>query len=347
MSDTDISIREVGRTGRITLARPKALNALTYEMSLDIETALDRWRSDGDIDLILIDAEGEKAFCAGGDLSRLYKTGTAGDFGFGRKFWADEYRLNAKIANCPVPFAAIMDGFVMGGGVGVSAHGSCRVVTERSVVAMPECGIGLAPDVGGTWLLAQAPGHLGEFLGITGWHMNGADAIFAGFADCFVPGDRLEKLKAALESQAATTVLDDYISEPETAPVARHLETLDRYFGQSTLRDCIASLENDPSEFAQKAAAMARKVCPLSAACAFEMVRRARNFSSVEEALSQEYRFTYRSMSDGQFLEGVRALIVDKDRQPQWRPTRIEGVTDEMVERMLAPLGDDELRLEG
>ncbi|MCP1198276.1 3-hydroxyisobutyryl-CoA hydrolase [Notoacmeibacter sp. MSK16QG-6] len=337
-----IFIREAGRTGRITLQRPKALNALTYEMAIAIEGALDRWEAEGSVDRIVIDAEGEKAFCAGGDLSELYRRGLSGDFAYGRQFWSDEYRLNAKIANAPVPYISVMDGITMGGGVGISAHGSHRIVTERSMIAMPECGIGLVPDVGGSLLLARAPGHLGEFLAMTGWRMNGADAIFAGFADLYCEASGVPALIGELESGADISILADRTIDPPDAPLKAQLSTIDRHFRHETALECLRSLEADSSDFAQKAAAMARKACPLSVACAFSMIRAARNFSTIEEALAQEYRFTYRSQSDGQFIEGVRALIIEKDRNPRWRPERLEDIDPVQVEQMLSPLGDDE-----
>lgn len=343
--EQDIHIREVERTGRITLSRPKALNALTYDMAMAIEAALDRWQAEKAVDLIVIDAEGERAFCAGGDLARMYATGKAGDWSYGRKFWADEYRLNAKVANCSIPYVAIMDGIVMGGGVGVSAHGSHRIVTERSMVAMPECGIGLVPDVGGMRLLAHAPGHLGEFLGMSGWRMNGADAIFAGFADIFVSSQDLPALKAALEETADPAAIDAFRRDPGVAPVAGLIDRIDPVFARERAVDSVRCLEADGSEFARKAAKMIRQSCPLSVACTFEMVRRARFLSTIEEVLALEYRFTFRSMSDGDFVEGIRAQIIEKDRSPKWRVSRLEEVADGMVEAMLAPLGREELKL--
>ncbi|MCE8455287.1 enoyl-CoA hydratase/isomerase family protein, partial [Rhodovulum sulfidophilum] len=184
---SEIDIRKQGRIGRITLTRPKALNALSYEMSLAIEAALDAWAPDPEVGMILIDAEGDKAFCAGGDIAVMYETGTRGDYAYGQKFWRDEYRMNAKLFEFPKPVVSLMQGFVMGGGVGVGCHGSHRVVGESSQVAMPECGIGLVPDVGGSLILARAPGRMGEYLGVTGRRMGPADAIYAGFADYFLP----------------------------------------------------------------------------------------------------------------------------------------------------------------
>jgi enoyl-CoA hydratase/carnithine racemase len=194
----DIAIRKEGRAGRITLARPRALNALTWEMCLAIEAALDGWRDDAEVALLVIDAEGERAFCAGGDVAAVHARAVAGDHDYGRRFWTDEYRMNAKLFNFPRPVASFMQGFVMGGGVGVGGHASHRVVGESAQVAMPECGIGLVPDVGGSLLLARAPGRLGEYLGVTGARMGPGDAIHAGFADYFVPEAAWEALKAEL-----------------------------------------------------------------------------------------------------------------------------------------------------
>src|SRR6056297_2638543 len=186
MSD-EIHIRREGRAGRITLTRPKAMNALSYDMCLAIEDALDNWATDDSVDLLMIDAEGDRAFCAGGDIQKLYQTGRAGDFAYGRRFWRDEYRMNARLAEYPKPVVSLMQGFTMGGGVGVGCHDSHRVVGASTRIAMPECGIGLIPDVGGTRLLANAPGRLGEFIGLTGHRLGPGDAIVAGFADHYLP----------------------------------------------------------------------------------------------------------------------------------------------------------------
>jgi len=345
--DDDISIRRAGNTGRITLTRPKALNALTYEMCLAIEKAIDGWVEEGDVDLVLIDGEGERAFCAGGDIADLYNSGKAGDYGFGRKFWADEYRLNAKLANLAIPYVALMDGITMGGGVGISAHGSDRIVTERSMIAMPECGIGLIPDVGGSVILATAPGHLGEYLAMTGYRMGPGDAVFAGFADVQMDGANREALVARIEETGDLSVLGEFAGPAEAPALAPHLEAIDRHFSKGSALSCVQSLEADDSEWAQQTAKLVRRGCPLSVACAFEIIRRVRQAPSIESALKEEYRFTYRSMSDGEFVEGVRAQIIDKDRNPQWRTTPLEQVTEAQIAAMLAPLNEHELNLAG
>ena len=339
----DISIRQTGKVGRITLTRPKALNAMTYEMCLAIEKAVDGWVEAGAVDLVVIDAEGDRAFCAGGDIADLYASGKAGDHGFGRKFWADEYRLNAKLANLAIPYVALMDGITMGGGVGISAHGSDRIVTERSMIAMPECGIGLVPDVGGSRILATAPGHLGEYLAMTGYRMGPGDAVLAGFADVQMDSADKASLIARIEETGNLTVLGEFAGPAEAPALAPHLDAIDVHFSRDSALSCVQSLEADGSEWAQQTARLIRRGCPLSVACAFEIVRRVRETPTIESALREEYRFTYRSMSDGEFVEGVRAQIIDKDRNPQWKTAPLEKVTQEQIAAMLAPLNEHEL----
>lgn len=338
MASGEIHIRIEGKAGRITLNRPKALNALTYPMANAIEAAMLAWRDDPAVALIIIDAEGERAFCAGGDIEELYRTGMAGDFGFGRKFWSDEYRLNALIAGFPKPFVAFMQGFVMGGGVGISCHGSHRIVCESTQIAMPECGIGLVPDVGGSYLLANAPGRMGEYFGLTGARMNAGDALCAGFADSFVPADQWSALKSELVQSGSTACIDRFETAAPPSPVAALADAIDGKFSGASALECVAALEASGEEWASGAARLIRKGCPLSVACAFEIIRRVREMQTVEQALEQELCFTWRSMSDGEFLEGIRAQIIDKDRNPQWRVARLEDVTPGMIAAMLAPI---------
>ncbi|RMF34050.1 MAG: enoyl-CoA hydratase/isomerase family protein [Alphaproteobacteria bacterium] len=328
-----IRIRTEGRVGRVTLARPEALNALTHEMALALEDALRGWADDPAVTMVLIDAEGERAFCAGGDIQRLYDTGRAGDFAYGRRFWTDEYRLNLLIAEYPKPYVALMQGFTMGGGVGISCHGSHRVVCESSRIAMPECGIGLIPDVGGSYLLARAPGHLGEFLGLTGTRMGPGDAIHAGFADMFVPAERWPALTAALVAEPDPAAVLPRFAEPAPdSPLAARQAEIDAVW-------CGALDEIREGADPEAAKALARG-CPLSLACALETIRAARA-GGVREALIREYRFTARCMEHGEFLEGIRAAVIDKDRNPHWQ---VEA-TPERVAMMLAPLGEEELKL--
>jgi len=312
---SDIHIRRTGRAGRITLTRPHALNAVTYEMVLAIERALDAWRDDPNVALVVIDAEGEKAFSAGGDLAEMYKTGSAGDYSYGRKFWADEYRLNAKIANYPKPYLAFCQGFTMGGGVGVSLHGSHRIVCENSKIAMPECGVGLVPDVGGTLLLAQAPGHLGEYLGVSGYRMDAGNAIYAGFADYFVPQVEWASLISELETTGDAEAVAAASVAVESS-LAEQQDEIDRVFAGSVSQIWSAV---EASSLAGSFEKMTTQSSPLAMACAVSLVRMARDAGSIEAALEFEYRFTYRVMERGDFVEGIRSVIIDKDRSPNWR----------------------------
>ena len=345
-SQPEVLIRVEGRAGRITLNRPKALNALNHDMALAIDAALKAWATDDRAALVLIDAVGDKAFCAGGDIASLYHEGKAGEFGTGRRFWADEYRMNRRIARYDKPYVALMDGIVMGGGVGLSAHGGHRIVTERSMVAMPECGIGLIPDVGGTLLLANAPGRLGEYLGLTGFRMNAADAILAGFADVFVPSEKLPGLTKRLEETGDVAVVDDFAEAPPQGRLAERCAEIDRLFAGSTAREIVAALEADGGSFARESLAAVRRGSPLSVAATVELVHAVRAEPTIENALAREYRFTWRSQSHGDFIEGTRAAVIDKDRSPHWPVAPIEDLPAADLDAVLASLGEDELRFD-
>jgi len=339
----DIHIRTVGKAGRITLTRPEALNAMTYEMCMGIGKALDQWERDDKIELIIIDAEGSKSFCAGGDIADLYKTGKAGDYTYGQKFWADEYRINAKIKNYPKPYVAIMDGIVMGGGVGISAHGSHRIVTENTMFAMPECGIGLVPDVGGNLFLSRAKGAIGEYLGSTGARLKASDCIYAGIADSFVSEDELSNLIEALEQDGDVSIIKKFSHECVAGDLALNQKTIDTHFSKTDAVEIITSLEDGGNEWETNTAKLMRRNCPLSVACAIEIVREARKADTIQEILKLEYRFTYRSMSHGDFIEGIRAQIIDKDRKPKWNPSTLEELTQDKINSMLQTLGAHEL----
>ncbi|ARE84929.1 short-chain-enoyl-CoA hydratase [Roseovarius mucosus] len=342
----DIHIRKKGRVGRITLTRPKALNALSYEMAMAIEAALEDWRTDDDVALILIDAEGDKAFCAGGDIQQLYDTGRAGDYDYGRRFWADEYRLNAKIAGYPKPYIAFMQGFVMGGGVGISCHGSHRITCESTQIAMPECGIGLVPDVGGSLILARAPGRLGEYLGTTGTRMGPDDAIYAGFADTYVPQLMWPTLIAKLSETGDPSLITDHAQTPPPGPLRALTPQITQHFSGETLRDILNALRAEDSDFARDTVKSLSRNSPLSMACTIEMIHRLRGpAADIGRALGLEYRFTYRAMEQGDFLEGIRAAIIDKDRKPHWKHG-LDSLPGSAVAQMLQPLGKDALTLE-
>lgn len=331
--------RKEGRAGRLTLNRPKALNALDHEMILAIEAALLSWRSDPEVALVLIDAVGERAFCAGGDVAAVYRAGLQGDFLSPAKFWRDEYRMNALIREYPKPIVAFLQGFVMGGGVGVGGHARLRIVGETTEVAMPETGIGLIPDVGGTLILSQAPGRIGEYLGLTGSRIGPADAIHAGFADMFQPLDTWEAIKSALIDSGDLAVVPAGASPPEGRLPALRGE-IDALFSADTLAEVIARLTSAQSDFAADTLAVLLRNSALSEAATLRLVRMARATPDIRSALSNEFRFTFRAAAESDFMEGVRAQLIDKDRTPHWGWTHA-GLPGEKVEALLAPLPED------
>lgn len=331
----EILMRKDRRAGRITLTRPQALNALSHGMALRIDAALEEWRHDPEVALIIIDAEGDRAFCAGGDIAAVYHAGLDGNHDVGRAFFRDEYRMNAKLAEYKKPIIAFMQGFVMGGGVGVGGHASHRIVGDSTRMAMPETGIGLVPDVGGTWILGHAPGRIGEYLGLTGARMGPGDTIHAGFADSYIPETEWADLKDQLAETGNTAVLKAH-PRPPAALESKDLSA----FGGRNVEEIIASVEKAGDT--ETLAALHRN-SPLSMAVTLGMVRAARGDSTVRESLAREYRFTHRATEFSDFLEGVRAQIIDKDRNPAWAAS----VAPEKVRAMLAPLGNDDLLWEG
>lgn len=341
----DVLTRQVGKVGRVTFNRPKALNALSPEMCAKIEAAVDAWAGDPGIAMLVIDAEGEKAFCAGGDIAAMYHRGIAGDFEGARKFWRDEYRLNAKLFNYPKPVAAFMQGFTMGGGVGIGGHGSHRVVGDSSRVAMPECGIGLVPDVGGSLILARAPGRLGEYIGLTGARLKAADAILTGFADYYIPEGEWPDLIARLEDTGDWTSIDAAAVDPGPASLAGQRSWIDATFAGAGLVSILNVLAHDSGGFAAQTAKLMAPGSPLSQATTLELIRRSRGRDTIEGALELEYRGTYRAISQGDFLEGVRALLIDKDKAPKWN-WDAASLPGKAVVDMLLPMGDAALKLE-
>ncbi|MEE3098964.1 MAG: enoyl-CoA hydratase/isomerase family protein, partial [Pseudomonadota bacterium] len=288
----------------------------------------------------------------GGDIKAMWAHGSKGDYAFSRGFWTDEYRMNSVISNYPKPIVTVVDGIVMGGGVGVASHASHRVASENTLLAMPETGIGLLPDVGGTWILANAPGRFGEYLGLTGTRIGVADAILTGFTDSYVPSADLPALIAELEATGDAGAVARAAKDPKSAEapaVAPFLESIraevDETFDCSTPMGIMDDLAASDSAWAKDAAKAIARACPLSVACTLIGVRDTREMASLEEALAHELRFTWRSQEIGELNEGVRAQLIDKDRDPKWKWPRLEDVWPDRAMAMFAPLGDNELKL--
>jgi enoyl-CoA hydratase len=348
-SEGDLIVRREGSAGIIRLNRPKALNAMTLEMSLGIDAALDRFESDPAIALVLLEGAGERGLCAGGDIRGLYESSQAGG-DLGKVFWRQEYIMNARIAKFPKPYVAFMDGLVMGGGVGLSAHARHRVVTEKTKLAMPEVGLGFFPDVGGTWLLSRSPGEIGTYFGLTGQTMNGPDAVHARFADAVVPSNKLSALREVLTkirpdtgSDEVQTLIDGFATGETAGPVAAMQAKIDSWFAHDRMEDILASLQRDGSELAQSTLKTLNEKSPRGMVVSLKLLRLGRGSSSLEECLVREYRAALEVFRSDDFREGVRAAVIDKDRNPRWSPPRVEDVTPAMLAPYFAEIGADEL----
>ncbi|MDC3081125.1 enoyl-CoA hydratase/isomerase family protein [Paracoccaceae bacterium] len=322
----DIFIRKSGYIGHITLNRPDVLNSLTYSMILAIEKSLNEWETDESIALVIIDAKGDRAFCAGGDIQILYENGFKKNFSYGQKFWADEYRLNEKIANYKKPFIAFMQGFTMGGGVGVSCHGSHRIVGETSKIAMPECSIGLVPDVGGSFLLAKLPGNIGTFLGTTGKRMNASDAIYCGFADYFVPEKKWEDLKEKLVETGNVDWIEKFQESAQTSEIENSFSQISEAMVDISSKNIELRLKHP---FFEKDLSALRFNSPISVAYTIMMLKMEKVRNNISDALDAEYSFTARSQEFGDFQEGIRAAVIDKDRNPSWKHKSLTEVSEE------------------
>ena len=334
---SDINLRIQGKAGRITLQRPQALNAMTYEMCLAIEKTLIEWKQDQKVKFIIIDAQGDKAFCSGGDISDLYEEGRKKNYSYGKKIWGDEYRLNALIAKNTKPYIAFMQGFTMGGGVGISCHGSHRIVCETSKIAMPECSIGLIPDVGGSLLLARAPSNLGYYLGITGTQMDAADAIYSGFADSFIEKNEWPNVIEDLEKSGDASVLQKYSKNPGESQLAINKKFIEAAFKSKNLSKIVKFLSKSENSLAHVASEKIIKNCPIAMTYTLEMLSRLSPSSKIEDALDLEYRFTSRAQEFGSFQEGIRAAIIDKDRKPKWK-FKIDTVPKEIIDEFFKPV---------
>jgi enoyl-CoA hydratase/carnithine racemase len=347
MTDTVLT-RVANRTGIITLDRPKALNSLSLDMVRALTATLLAWREDAGIDAVVIGSSSEKALCAGGDIRFFHEAGKATPRTGSpllEDFFTEEYALNHLIHFYPKPFISLMDGVVMGGGMGIAQGGpdcGLRIVTERSRIAMPEVNIGLFPDVGGSHFLSHAPGRLGHYLGVTGVTIGAADALYVGLADVFVPGAQLEALRALIETTpgaelpAAIRAFAAPFSAG-TSELEAQRDTIDRHFGADSVAAVMASLETDASPFAQKALATMRQRSPLMMSVTREMLVRGESLG-VADCLRMERSLVRRTFEHGEVLEGVRALVIDKDNAPQWNPPTLDAVTPEMVAWFFAPV---------
>lgn len=350
VEDGDLIVRREGAAGVIRLNRPKALNAMTLEMSEGIDAGLDQFESDPAVSVIILEGAGERGLCAGGDIRGLWDSSREGG-DLGARFWRQEYIMNARIAKYPKPYVAFMDGLVMGGGVGLSGHASHRVVTDRTKLAMPEVGLGFFPDVGGTWLLSRSPGEIGTYFALTGQTMNGPDAIHARFADAVVPAAKWPELREALtkvqpgvSAADVSKLIDNFATRENAGPVAAKQATIDALFAFDRMEDIVAALKRDGSEFAIATLKTLGEKSPRGMVVTLKLLRLARQTRTLEECLVREYRAALEVFRSDDFREGVRAAVIDKDRNPKWSPPRIEDVTPAMVAPYFAEIGADELK---
>lgn len=326
--------------GLITLNRPKAINSLNHSMVTAMSRVLAEWERDDAVTAVVVDGAGERGLCAGGDIVALYHSARADGPEQGREaraFWYDEYLLNAQIGRFSKPYVALMDGIVMGGGVGVSAHGRVRVVTDTTKMAMPEVGIGFVPDVGGTLILSRTPGLLGRHAALTGANFDGADAIAMGFADHFVPHERLGQFKSAIIADGIDAALAAHAGEPPPSDLAAQREWIDQCYASDTVADIVAALRGHGGDSSAEAADLIETRSPISVSVALEALRRAAKLDTLEDVLRQEYRTSCGALRSHDFVEGIRAQVVDKDRNPKWSPASLAAVTTADVEAYFAP----------
>ncbi|NNE23881.1 MAG: enoyl-CoA hydratase/isomerase family protein [Rhizobiales bacterium] len=341
MSQSEVLFEVRGHAGLITLNRPHALNALTAGMARDIHAQLLAWRDDDRVRHVVINAAGDKAFCAGGDIRQLYDWGLAKDPAF-IDFYRTEYLLNIFIKRYPKPYIAIVDGITMGGGVGISVHGSHRIATERLTFAMPETGIGLFPDVGGTYFLPRCPGRLGMFLGLTGHRLKAADAVFAGVATHFVPsGDCLALIDQLAIADDVDVCLSQFARSPGDPPLAEHASEIDRHFAVSGVEEITASLKADGSDWALKTLAIMASKSPTSQKITHEQLTRGAEVD-FEACMQIEFRIVNRIFAGHDFFEGIRAVVIDKDLTPRWQPATLDEVSEDVVASYFDSL-DEEL----
>jgi enoyl-CoA hydratase/carnithine racemase len=333
-SDHTLVTKRDGRIGRIRLNRPKALNALDLDMIRACTRILHTWADDPHVHAVVIEGTGERAFCAGGDIRALRDAQLSGDRAAADAFFTEEYALNLLIATYPKPYIALIDGICMGGGIGLSVHAPYRVATEHAAFAMPETAIGFFPDIGATFLLPRLPGELGTYLGLTGLRVSGTDAIHAGFATHYTPRARLHDLSAALarDGVAALAAYDETLPPFSLAP---HRAAIDHCFGADTVVEIVARLQADGGDWAHAALKALHHVSPSALHWTLQALRRGRDLT-LKQALDAEFALTRTTMAHPDFAEGVRAMVVDKDRKPRWQPAKIEDVDPALINSLFA-----------
>ncbi len=345
----DVLVSVERGVGLLTLNRPKSINSLTYPMAGRISAALSDWENDESVRAIVISGAGDRGLCAGGDVVAIYHSAKAGG-AEARQFLANEYRLNAYMARYPKPFVALMNGITMGGGVGISAHCSVRVVTETTKMAMPEVSIGFIPDVGGTFILSRTPGLLGIHVALTGAPFTGADAIAMGFADHFVPQDRLGAFTEAILSADINTAVAAYAEEPPPSPLLAQREWIDHCYAGETVSDIVAALRAHHAGLgpgrtggtaANDAANLITTRSPVCLSVTLKAVRRAVSLPTLEDVLRQEFRTSCGALRSHDLVEGIRAQLIDKDRNPQWSPASLSTVTTEDVDKYFVSADPD------
>ncbi|WP_230632468.1 enoyl-CoA hydratase/isomerase family protein [Sphingomonas sp. Leaf37] len=338
MSDDLLTTTE-GAVGRLRLNRPKALNALNLSMCEGMLAALEAWRADANVAAVMLDHAEGRGFCAGGDIRMLSESGAA-DGVAARAFFHTEYRLNHRLFAYAKPTVAFMDGVTMGGGVGIALPCRFRIATENTRFAMPETGIGLFPDVGGGWFLSRLPGRIGQFLALTGHRLDGAEAHALGLATHYLPATALEGAKVGIvaDPQGIEAILDRVSIAPPEPKLVAHRADIDRLFAADTLEEVFAALEADDGAFAQAQLAVLRTKSPQAMKVSLRLLYDGGLMQSFADEMAQEYAVASRVVQRHDFLEGVRAVIVDKDNAPRWQPATPAGVTDHVIDQIFAPL---------
>lgn len=343
MTESEVLTSVQNGVGRITLNRPRALNALNRVMCEIMTDALMTWREDDAVRTILIDHAGERGFCAGGDIRMIAESG-AGDAVEAKAFFLTEYRLNHLMVVYPKPIIAVMDGIVMGGGVGISDPAPFRIVTERTLYAMPETGIGLFPDVGGGWFLPRMPGETGIWLALTGARIKAADCLPLEVGTHFIPADQIEAFKAALiqSDEPPAAIVSRFATDPGASPLDPYREAMDRCFAPDTVEAIFAALEAEGTDWAEGQLKMLRSKSPQSLKVSLRQMRAGAGMASFAEVMGMEYALGGRIVRTHDFQEGVRSVIIDKDNDPHWKPATLAGVTEAMLDGFFAPLPAEE-----